>query len=223
MTRPISAMLAGLTAAVSIAVLGGTGCQSTGVGDPCVPEQEYDPSFLGFSEQEVSIESRSFQCLSRLCLVNHFRGRVSCPYGQTAYNMSAAPKPCSTPIGAMVTGTADGNPISATDPPTATNTTAKDAVMPNCFSRQAVDSVYCSCRCANVNGQTNDGANYCTCPDSYTCTQLVSSTGGANEGLTGAYCVKVGTQFDPGTFVCDPCVPTGTTGHCGSAQGVQGI
>lgn len=117
----------------------------------------------------------------------------------------------------------DGNPISATDPPTATNTTAKDAVMPNCFSRQAVDSVYCSCRCANVNGQTNDGANYCTCPDSYTCTQLVSSTGGANEGLTGAYCVKVGTQFDPGTFVCDPCVPTGTTGHCGSAQGVQGI
>ena len=29
-------------AAVASQLVSGTGCQSTGVGDPCIPEQEYD-------------------------------------------------------------------------------------------------------------------------------------------------------------------------------------
>ena len=62
----------------------GTGCSASGVGDPCIPEQEYNEQFLGFSQKEVNVESKSFQCQTRVCLVNHFRGRVSCPYGQTA-------------------------------------------------------------------------------------------------------------------------------------------
>src|SRR5215471_16071374 len=81
MTRSILAMLA---AVAVVAVLSGTGCQSSGVGDPCTPEAEYNPSFLGFNLSEVNTESESFQCLTRLCLVNHFQGRVSCPYGQAA-------------------------------------------------------------------------------------------------------------------------------------------
>ena len=32
--------------------------------------------------REENIESRSFQCQTRICLVNHFQGRVSCPLGQ---------------------------------------------------------------------------------------------------------------------------------------------
>src|SRR5271165_2585312 len=86
MTRSILAILA---ASIAVAVLSGTGCNATGIGDPCVPEQEYLPTFQGFDPQEVSVESKSFQCMTRLCLVNHFRGRVSCPYGQNA-NASAA-------------------------------------------------------------------------------------------------------------------------------------
>src|SRR5215472_14367314 len=81
MTRSILAILASVAV---VAVLSGTGCQSSGVGDPCTPEAEYNPSFLGFNVQEVNTESESFQCLTRLCLVNHFQGRVSCPYGQNA-------------------------------------------------------------------------------------------------------------------------------------------
>ena len=54
-------------------------CQDEGVGDPCTPEQEYNPSFIGFDEKEVNVESKSFQCRTRICLVNHFRGRASCP------------------------------------------------------------------------------------------------------------------------------------------------
>ncbi len=60
----------------------GSNCGGGGVGDPCVPEDEYLTTFSGFSVGEVNVESRSFQCLTRVCLVNHFRGRVSCPYGQ---------------------------------------------------------------------------------------------------------------------------------------------
>jgi ankyrin repeat protein len=31
----------------------------------------------------VNVESRSFQCETRLCLAANFQGRVSCPYGQS--------------------------------------------------------------------------------------------------------------------------------------------
>ena len=60
----------------------GSNCGGSGVGDPCVPEDEYLTTFSGFAVSEVNVESRSFQCLTRVCLVNHFQGRVSCPYGQ---------------------------------------------------------------------------------------------------------------------------------------------
>lgn len=78
---------------LAVAVLGGSpaACQSGGVGDPCVPEDEYSPAFAGFDPAEENIESRSFQCETRICLVNHFQGRVTCPLGQ------APPRPCSSP------------------------------------------------------------------------------------------------------------------------------
>jgi hypothetical protein len=81
MTRSIVSALLGL---LSVAALGfiPTACQSGGIGDPCTPEEEYNPQFAGFKVTEENIESRSFQCQTRICLVNHFQGRVSCPLGQ---------------------------------------------------------------------------------------------------------------------------------------------
>ncbi|RYE80948.1 MAG: hypothetical protein EOO74_01295 [Myxococcales bacterium] len=70
--------------AVALSAFAG-GCQTGGVGDPCTPEDEYQPAFSGFAPGEVNVESRSFQCETRVCLVNHFRGRVSCPLGQDSY------------------------------------------------------------------------------------------------------------------------------------------
>jgi len=227
MTRLFYAGLAtfgALIALTAMIVLTGLGCQSTGVGDPCTPEQEYDKSFLGFSQNEVSVESKSFQCLTRLCLVNHFQGRVSCPYGQhadggppSAADGGAVPQAtaCVTPgLGIHVDGKdSTGTPV---DP-------VKQAFVPaQCSARTASLAVYCSCRCADVNGKTNDGANYCECPDGFTCTQLVQKLGtGVSEGLTGAYCVKNGAQYDPavcgGLNLCDP-----AKANCGAAQGVGG-
>jgi hypothetical protein len=87
MTRSI---LAGLLGLFSIAAVGALplACQSGGIGDPCIPEDEYSADFAGFKVTEENIESRSFQCSTRICLVNHFQGRVTCPLGQVA------PTPC---------------------------------------------------------------------------------------------------------------------------------
>jgi hypothetical protein len=81
MTRSI---LSGLLGLLSVAALASIplACQSGGVGDPCTPEDEYDPQFAGFKVTQENIESRSFQCQTRICLVNHFQGRVTCPLGQ---------------------------------------------------------------------------------------------------------------------------------------------
>src|SRR6478609_1182648 len=57
-------------------------CKPGGVGDPCIPEDEYGLTFPGYNAKEVNVESKSFQCETRVCLGNHFQGRVSCKYGQ---------------------------------------------------------------------------------------------------------------------------------------------
>jgi len=67
-------------------------CQTGGIGDPCIPEDEYVGTFGGFRVSQENIESRSFQCESRICLVNHFQGRVSCPLGQPAKDIDSGGK-----------------------------------------------------------------------------------------------------------------------------------
>jgi hypothetical protein len=170
----------------------GTGCSASGVGDPCIPEQEYNEQFLGFSQKEVNVESKSFQCQTRVCLVNHFQGRTSCPYGGTNCTVPGTDKK-----------------------PTASDGSAID-VKAACSNRAAAKAVYCSCRCANVEGKTDDGANYCKCGDGYTCTQLVGAVGAQQLGLTGAYCIKAGTDYSDD----DACVPCDKDKKdCGSDNG----
>jgi hypothetical protein len=98
-------------------------------------------------------------------------------------------------------------PVPTTGNPADTKKKAK--VDPSCTDRTADKAVYCSCRCANIDGKTDDGANYCTCPDGFTCEQLVTSIGQGDTGLTGAYCIKNGTKYDRANacqLTCDPTV-----------------
>ncbi|WP_437491102.1 hypothetical protein WME75_14970 [Sorangium sp. So ce1014] len=111
MTRSILSGLLGLLSVVAMASLP-SACESGGVGDPCLPEDEYDPQFAGFKVTEENIESRSFQCQTRICLVNHFQGRVSCPMGQEA------PEPCDPNNAASCGGNRDACDLSgAVEPP----------------------------------------------------------------------------------------------------------
>lgn len=74
----------GLVGLIGVAAVGTIplACRAGGVGVPCIPEDEFSFRFAGFKVSEDIIESRSFQCETRICLVNHFQGRVSCPLGQ---------------------------------------------------------------------------------------------------------------------------------------------
>ena len=172
---------------------GGTACSDSSVtaaalGSPCVPEQEVTPSFAGFSETEVSIQSNDFQCANRICLINHFQGRTTCPYGQDQ-DGSGPDGLCLTPQTCEVVQPPDGF-----------------TVLPQCADRRASSTVYCSCRCANPQGTTDDDSGpYCVCPSGMICTQLVRSVGPANVGLAGAYCIKAGTEYDAGA--CTMCNP----------------
>jgi hypothetical protein len=181
-----------------------TSCKQTGVGDPCIPEQEYNTDFNGFDEQEVNVESKSFTCQTRLCLVNHFRGRVSCPYGQDENK---------NPPRSTDGKDFNGQPVAACVVPgtnqaiegNTADTKKKSFVSPQCSDRTADKAVYCSCRCANIDGKTDDGANYCTCPDGFACEQLVTSIGQGDTGLTGAYCIKNGSKYVRGN-ACSNCL-----------------
>jgi hypothetical protein len=208
MTRSIIAVA---LSAAALSVTLGQGCRSAGVGDPCTPDAEYDETFSGFSIREVNVESKSFQCQTRLCLVNHFRGRVSCPKGQSRDGngpSGGADDGCKVPgtTTPIVGATVDGKPGSASSDPKKLK-----CVQSQCSKRVPDKAVYCSCRCANVNGKTDDGANYCTCPDGFACEQLVSSTGRGNEGLTGGYCIKNGTKYDANDDPCGDPVAGGLT------------
>jgi hypothetical protein len=210
------------------------GCASTGVGDPCTPDEEYTQSFQAFSIEDVNVESKSYVCLTRLCLVNHFQGRVTCPYGQSAPNVGPQGPPGSnaaavdSQFGCSVPGSVAGpNGWPADGQITATETSVagfgSGQVPPQFVGEGAADrtankTVYCSCRCANATGGTDDGAVYCTCPENYSCEQLVSSIGAADTGLTGAYCVLNGTQYSPSLATSQTCTAgvtdSGQPGYC---------
>ena len=192
MTRTI---LAGLAAAASRWPCRAPACQSTGVGDPCMPEQEYDPTFAGFVEQEVSIEGESFQCQTRLCLVNHFQGRVTCPYGQDATGNADRR---STATAARASRRACPRPVDrsgSTAQRRAGRRHERRTVLPQCTERTRPDRLLLVPLRGHRRTQT-DGANFCNCPSGFSCTQLVSSLGAGRPGPDGAYCIKSGTAFD---------------------------
>jgi hypothetical protein len=152
-------------------------CQPGGVGDPCTPEDEYNVGFSGYDAKEVNVESKSFQCETRVCLVNHFQGRVSCKYGQVA--------------GA-------GNCTVPGDPKRPITV----EVSPQIKLRTADKAVYCSCRCDG----DDKNARYCKCPSGYACDHLVDNLNLGGGQLAGSYCVRDGTQYDTtaSTMECSP-------------------
>jgi hypothetical protein len=168
-TQWVILVISGLSAGTAA-----VGCTPGGVGDPCIPEDEYSPGFSGFGYAEANVESRSFQCETRVCIANHFQGRVSCPYGQTeaaiADPTNPAPGRCHVP--------AAPDEISV-------------PVAPQAMDRRAETTVYCSCRCEGA----DKTAKYCSCPSGYSCLPLVPDLGLGQSQLAGKYCLKNGTEF----------------------------
>jgi len=159
------------------------------VGAPCVPSDEEAAAFSGFSVTDVGVETKTLACATQVRLVNHFQGRTTCPYGQNASGQGpGTTQGCSVPE--------TGDPVTVEVPP-------------QLSCRKAAEAVYCSCRCANADGKTDDGATYCSCPDTMACVQLVMSVGDNESSIAGAYCVKTGTEYGlDGSMCSSTCHPT---------------
>jgi len=206
MIRTSSKLLAALAFTLGLSALG---CESGGVGDPCIPEDEYRQNFNGFASSEVNIESKSFQCETRVCIVNHFQGRVSCPYGQEATDVDSLqpddPGRCRIPgTPGTTTSSIDNSNIDEITVP----------VEPQLVERNAENTVYCSCRCKGP----DPNARYCECPSGYECSELVRELGLPGRAqLAGSYCVKAGTVYNPrGTLNPDTCNAERKQPGCGA-------
>lgn len=159
------------------------------LGAPCVPDDERNPEFNGFQASEVSLDTNA-GCQSNLCLVNHFQGRVSCPYGQTVAAAQDS-RECFIP------GTASG--IAVTVP-----------VDPQLVQRRSDDTVACSCRCAGPGP-----GPFCSCPSNMECAPMISPLGlPGTDTLAGSYCIPRGTAYDPVTLDPESCNPDAAS--CGA-------
>ena len=214
MTRTILSGLLAVISVVGIAVVP-LACQSGGVGDPCTPEDEYDPGFSGFKITEDNVESRSFQCQTRICLVNHFQGRVSCPLGQQA------PTSCNGPSGpdtSAATGCAD--------------CTEAGTLAPDCDP--AAGAMAITAACAGFAGTCNKPGKFCECsattpcPDGYTCdpnskqcksyvchTKNNGQRAGGPNKRTQDCCIP-GTDTPVSTEVCGQCASRSNRDAAGS-------
>jgi hypothetical protein len=155
------------------------------VGTVCTPSPELSAAFGGFSYRQVTLDEGNPACPGAVCLVNHFQGLTTCPYGQdsNANPANGASTSCTVP-GA-------GTPVR----PGAV--VGGETVEPWCSDRRPASAVTCSCRCENVDGRTDDGASYCACPSGYTCAQVVPEIQ-SGDPRAGGYCIKVGTTYVPG-------------------------
>jgi hypothetical protein len=168
---------------------------SVPTGAPCVPRLERDASFNGFGLEAVNLEFGSFECASNICLLNHFQGRASCPYGQTTEDALQNPS-CFLP----------GSDQPVTVP-----------VDPQLVARPADETAICSCRC--------DGADpdqsYCACPSGMECAPLVRDIGvdglGTSLYIVGSYCIPSGTEYDP-MYPPDPQVCVSNEMNCGDPR-----
>jgi hypothetical protein len=145
-----------------------TGKEPGGIGRPCLLVEESRTDFYGFSDQEIyAAGTTSDVCESELCLVNHFQGRVSCPYGQSAEQAASDPA-CFVP---------------GSDEPIAV------PVDPQIVARPPASTVTCSCQC----GGLTDGS-LCDCPKGTVCASALPLTGGEDVPR---YCMVEGFTYDP--------------------------
>jgi hypothetical protein len=160
-----------------------------GLGGACIPPDEDQRDWPGASLQDVVLATTD-NCATGLCLLNHFQGRVTCPFGQNADQIAALPPDdpnrCRLPF---QSGTSEAEAVGV-------------AVPPQFSGRPAADAVYCSCRCAAA----DPTASLCTCDAGFDCVPLVADTGAPGAATyAGSYCVRAGTEYDPAASYGAPC------------------
>jgi hypothetical protein len=200
------------------------GCSPVAVGDPCIPEIEFSASSGAANQDDLTIDVKSVQCETRVCLQHYFKGRVSCPYGnggkggtQQCVDPKADPKTCDKKkcrqvgdhrnvytIDGVAVG--DGGELCCPILGDPNEGAIANPVSGQCSKRPASQAVYCSCRCDVPNDPDIDRnqVQLCKCPSGFTCKPLCDSQNGncgvVPKGKWGSYCVKdgpLGAGYDP--------------------------
>lgn len=143
------------------------------LGAACVASPELDVNFNGFGVGAVNLDIGSNGCRSNLCLVNHFQGRASCPYGQSAEQAASDPA-CFIP---------------------GSDEAVRVPVDPQLMERAGENTAICSCRCAGP----DEFGDYCRCAEGMVCDGLILPTGDPRrDTYVGNYCIPDGTSYDQG-------------------------
>ena len=220
-------LVAGLPAILVLAAIPAA-CQSGGVGDPCTPEDEYGASFSGFDIAVGYVESGSFQCATRICLVNHFQGRVSCPLGQSPADIQRCTGPDDT---SCPSGTRCERSATLTPPCNACDPASDPSCVPQmCPAGLTCDPALGVCTCDSTNSPTLklEGATYgcgyldpaCTPSRDHPCFGLLRSyvchapgscqtAGAATADNQGKACCVPGTDAPVDVPVCGQCASEG--------------
>ena len=77
--------------AISVLWLAGSGCSSSAVGDPCVPEAVPAGGFLA---SETYLETSSVQCATRVCLVRGLMGDPNNLQPECSKDVEGEPSTC---------------------------------------------------------------------------------------------------------------------------------
>ena len=180
-----------------------TPSQEGGVGLPCTPSLEKDAAFAGFRITETTIEAGAPECGGGVCLVNHFQGRVSCPLGQPEPTDPPGASGCQD-AGAPSTGNAGKGCCGAgTDAPVVAPVCGQCLGTGEGAARGAENAVYCTCRCGVADGEPDEpDFDFCTCPEAFECSEIRPYTGVGDKALTGKFCIRAGTAYDPNQDQC---------------------
>jgi hypothetical protein len=199
-----------LTAVIGALAFHANGCAPVNVGDPCIPEAEFNPASGAAVPNDLSIDVNSVQCETRVCLIHYFKGRVSCPFGNGNRGGQASLGQKCQQVGEkrgyFTLGGASGGTLCCPVLGDLDEKPINLAVEAQCKGRQAKDAVYCSCRCDVPDDPEIDKAQVqlCKCPSGYACVPLCDQKHGncgvVPKGKWGSYCVKegkLGSTYDP--------------------------
>lgn len=164
------------------------------LGQPTVSPVEMEPKFNGYASVETDSDESCPGCGDNACVVNHFQGRVTCPYGQTQEEIDTLPG--DHPLRCRAT---DVEGQVTTEP-------VLIPVKPQLIERRPADTVVCSCQCAGREGAAPPEGGWCSCPASMECASLFVDNWAFTRPSIASYCIPRGTAYDPNaeySLVCD--------------------
>ena len=161
-------------------------CAGIGAGGHCaangVCECKTDADCLFVTDQVVSCDSLTHQCIPYAC---HKPGDCQVAGATAAEN---AGKACCVP---------------GTDTPVTKQVCGQCTGQNGQHTRDADSAVYCTCRCGVADGEPDDpDYPFCACPDGFECSEVRKNYGLGDASITGKYCIKQGTAYDPNQDQC---------------------